>query len=426
MISPNLACDIFTDATRGASIPLYPEELLRTKSHILRRHGHIVVGDAPLRLYKHKSLWKYDERDVRRAARTLADVGVVADDVVEVVLPEERSYEERLAEDEEIRDRGWRGWISSWMYNDARRKLSADERPYSEWGEWRLIGESGLPGGLTWDEFVSTRAAARRRSSIAGTLPLELLTRSEGRWWLPRAYVDLLDRWEQVEEDLIERARMCSRCGVRGPRWGGWRTSTTRGYVTMCPPCSGAAFTAYTGHLRGVAYGQMRARRLRADDYLCRLCQSSRASVWDHCHGHDLVRGPVCAGCNTLEGKGVPISLLQRPEVVEHLLECSRCRKERTLPPRFHATVVQAFLEAEARHASCPVKPQVWRWETTEHGHVFDLHCSRHWTKKWRQEVPTADALVLVRDFVERALAVGQPKAAVPPPRTASDTAAPA
>jgi hypothetical protein len=137
---------------------------------------------------------------------------------------------------------------------------------------------NGLPGGLTCDVFVSTHATARHRSSIAGTLPLELLTRSEGRWWLPRAYSDLLDWWEVVEEKLLEQARLCSRCGARGPRWSGWRTSTKTGYVTMCPPYSGAEFTAYTGHLRGVPYGQMRARKLRADDYLCRLCQSSRAS----------------------------------------------------------------------------------------------------------------------------------------------------
>ncbi|MEV6497854.1 endonuclease domain-containing protein [Streptomyces prunicolor] len=29
-----------------------------------------------------------------------------------------------------------------------------------------------------------------------------------------------------------------------------------------------------------------------------------RASVWDHCHEHGHVRGPVCPSCNTFEGKG--------------------------------------------------------------------------------------------------------------------------
>ncbi|WP_226652329.1 endonuclease domain-containing protein [Streptomyces hydrogenans] len=76
----------------------------------------------------------------------------------------------------------------------------------------------------------------------------------------------------------------------------------------------------------------MRARKLRADDYLCRLCQSSRASVWDHCHGHDLVRGPVCASCNTFERQGPPGAPAAAGGGRGALLECSRCREERTLP----------------------------------------------------------------------------------------------
>ncbi|MFC9337389.1 hypothetical protein ACFT0G_02965 [Streptomyces sp. NPDC057020] len=49
----------------------------------------------------------------------------------------------------------------------------------------------------------------------------KLFTWSEGRWWLPRTYADLLDRWEALEEKLLERARVCSRCRARGPRWSG-------------------------------------------------------------------------------------------------------------------------------------------------------------------------------------------------------------
>ncbi|WP_190104653.1 endonuclease domain-containing protein [Streptomyces tanashiensis] len=51
------------------------------------------------------------------------------------------------------------------------------------------------------------------------------------------------------------------------------------------------------------------------DDYLCRLYQSSKASVWDHGHEHHLVRGPVRASCNTCEGMGIPEYLLRREEV---------------------------------------------------------------------------------------------------------------
>ncbi|MFD5110500.1 hypothetical protein [Streptomyces cinereoruber] len=54
MISPKLAYATFADETRGASLPLHPEALLGTKSYHLRWHGHVVVGDVALRLYKHQ------------------------------------------------------------------------------------------------------------------------------------------------------------------------------------------------------------------------------------------------------------------------------------------------------------------------------------------------------------------------------------
>ncbi len=44
------------------------------------------------------------------------------------------------------------------------------------------------------------------------------------------------------------------------------------GYVTLCPPCSGAAFQRYTGDLRGVLCDSPRVRGTRAVDHLCRLC----------------------------------------------------------------------------------------------------------------------------------------------------------
>ncbi|MGW4163461.1 endonuclease domain-containing protein [Streptomyces sp. NPDC004788] len=310
------------------------------------------------------------------------------------------------------------------MYHEALSKETA-HRPYTERSGWARLGKNGLPGELTWEEFVSARNGSGSSSTIAGPCPLELLTRSEGRWWLPRAYADLLDRWKTLEAKLLERARLCSRCGARGPRWSGWsgwRTPTRTGYVTMCRPCSEAEFTAYSGPLRAVPYGQVRPGSLRADDYLCRLRQSSRASMWDHCHEHDLLRSPVCASCNPLEGEGIPEHLLRREEVAAHLLECSRCRKERTLPLTVPRRDGRFRLEDEARHVSCPLQPHVRHRDTTTAGHVVDLHCDRHCTKRWRQEMPAAEALELVRVFVDQALVAGQPGAGVPGPRAAADT----
>lgn len=39
----------------------------------------------------------------------------------------------------------------------------------------------------------------------------------------------------------------------------GWRTSTSQGYVTRCPPCSGAAFRPCAGHLRAVQHARCSA-----------------------------------------------------------------------------------------------------------------------------------------------------------------------
>ncbi|MFE0336006.1 endonuclease domain-containing protein [Streptomyces sp. NPDC058955] len=129
------------------------------------------------------------------------------------------------------------------------------------------------------------------------------MPRSDSGLFLPKAYAELLNRWEQAAEGLVGRARICSRSRAQGPRWGAWRTPSPLGYITLCPPCSGATFQRYTGHLRGVLYESPRRRRTRADEYLCRMCAETRASVWDHCHDHGYVRGPLCASCNTYEGK---------------------------------------------------------------------------------------------------------------------------
>ncbi|MFD4756348.1 endonuclease domain-containing protein [Streptomyces sp. NPDC058426] len=295
----------------------------------LRQHGHVFFGDIAVRCYKHRGRWTYDERDIRAAGRTLADMELRLDDVVEVQLPVYRDLPERDPEAGWRPD--WRRRLVSWMYGQARRRLLARGRSYAEWGSWQALGENGLPGELTWEEFVVSSSRYRYTQNIAGTRPLPLLAWSGEKWLLPRAYAGLLDRWEQREDELVARARLCSSCGEQGPYWGGWRTSTMSGYVTRCPPCSGAAFRPYTGHLRGVQYDTLRRRGARADDYLCRLCRSSQASVWDHCHDHGHVRGPLCGGCNTREGKTPASCFLELEGGALHLLQCRGCLEERTL-----------------------------------------------------------------------------------------------
>ncbi|MFI9588326.1 hypothetical protein ACIHCQ_42590 [Streptomyces sp. NPDC052236] len=53
----------------------------------LRQHGHVFFGDIALCCYKHKVRWKYDEREIRRAGRSFAELRLDLDDVVDVELP---------------------------------------------------------------------------------------------------------------------------------------------------------------------------------------------------------------------------------------------------------------------------------------------------------------------------------------------------
>ncbi|MGW9400631.1 endonuclease domain-containing protein [Streptomyces sp. NPDC055642] len=416
-ISPKLARAFFADISASSPVPLDPDDLLHMV-HV-RRHGHVVFGDIAVRCFKHRSKWTYDEREIRRAAQAFADFRLNVDDVVEVQLP--TYFDAADGDDQGMGHRGrpaWRSQITAWLCWEARRK-DQEGRPYEEWNDsWKRLGANGLPGTLTWDDFVAARSGTRLRENIANTRPLDLMTFSGGSLFLPRAYAELLDRWEQVEEDLVGRARTCSRCSAQGPRWGGWRTQTPLGYVTLCPPCSGATFQRYTGHLRGVLYDSRRMRGIRADDYLCRLCAETRAAAWDHCHDHGYLRGPLCGSCNTFEGKSTPRHFLEEKEgAALHLLECRGCIEGRTLPGRYHIGIAQKHLEATERHRhrSRPCRRQPWaRHMELAHGaHRFELECWQHSTT-WTRDVTVPDTLALVRDFVDQALAARPGTVTVP------------
>ncbi|GEB60070.1 endonuclease domain-containing protein [Streptomyces gardneri] len=420
-ISPKLARTYFAEISAGSAVPLDLDDLVRMVR--LRQHGHVVIGDIAIRCYKNKSKWTYDERDIRRAARALTDFPIDFDDVIEVQLPPYRDRDEQDPEEQGRAD--WRGTIAAWMFWRARHKHRL-ERPAEEWNDesWQRIGPDGLPGELTWEEFAAASSDCRR--TIANTRPLQLITRSGGSLFLPRAYAELLDRWEQVTEGIIDRARTCSRCQAQGPRWGGWRTPSPRGYDTLCPPCSGATFQRYTGRLRGVQYESSRTRGTRADDYLCRLCAETRAAAWDHCHDHGYVRGPLCGSCNTYEGKSTPQSFLQDHEgAALHLLECLGCLDRRTLPARYHAAIAQMQVEATERHRissrRCRREPWLKNVELAHGRYRFELSCWWH-EAEWTKDVTVAETSALVRNFVLHALAAAHPEAGVPTPRAASDT----
>ncbi|MGQ4436643.1 MULTISPECIES: endonuclease domain-containing protein [unclassified Streptomyces] len=422
LISPQLARDTLADLTSACCLPLDASELIPARGQFLA-HGHVFVGDLAVRGYKDKGRWKYDDRDIRRVGETLAAVTIDTSDMVVTQVPNRRYFDDREIFDDWSRA-DWRRTLNSWIYTAARRSRHQESdtvaREYDPaadfdlfdpmsadildtavndvWSSWYEIGPHGLPGELTFEDLVSFYG----ERTIAGTRPLQLLTWSGTHWALPRAYAEMMDRWQERDRALAEGARICAGCQRQGSRWA-WRTPTPRGYVTLCPACSGETFPPYKGHLHGVAYGALR-RTHRADDYLCSLCRESRASVWDHCHEHTYVRGPVCASCNTFEGKGV--AFVRRHGSVEHLLECRGCREARTLPRRHHLDVVLEHLEDVERHGRCQHRPHAYHREHLHGVHRVTLVCHVHSSpsSQWTQEVTAAEVADIVRAFVDTKL----------------------
>ncbi|MFD3422078.1 hypothetical protein [Streptomyces decoyicus] len=109
-------------------------------------------------------------------------------------------------------------------------------------------------------------------------------------------------------------------------------------------------------------------------------------------------RRPLCASCNTFEGKG--ISFLDRPGAVQHLLQCTSCDSGRTLPARFQADVARAAVEREERHGKCRSRPYaVLDPAADAESLVFRLRCRSHGTA-WTKQMTAAAVADLVAAFV--------------------------
>ncbi|MFJ8510158.1 endonuclease domain-containing protein [Streptomyces avermitilis] len=120
----------------------------------------------------------------------------------------------------------------------------------------------------------------------------------------------------------------------------------------LCPVCAAASLRSYRQELAGVAYARVRERGPQAEDFLCAVCDLPRpAAVWDHCHEHGLIRGPLCGSCNTMEGQGK--DFLARKGSVQHLLRCDGCRLRRTLPAHHRLAALRRHLHHEHGVQDC-------------------------------------------------------------------------
>nr|WP_109878015.1 hypothetical protein [Streptomyces sp. FT05W] len=90
-VSPKVARSTLVELTHGCAVPICSTALTMRGTFV--RHGHVLVGDVALRGLKAKGSWGFDEREVRRAAQTLMDLPVDAQDLVQIELPVSRPSE---------------------------------------------------------------------------------------------------------------------------------------------------------------------------------------------------------------------------------------------------------------------------------------------------------------------------------------------
>ncbi|RZD92214.1 endonuclease domain-containing protein [Streptomyces albidoflavus] len=359
------------DLTHHTAVPAYLDHVNR---YTFAASGHVLIGDAAVHGYKHRQRWRFLDRDIQKAARQLAELRIDAGDLVDACLASSElgTWRSRVS-----------NWISEALYDLALGKPGGDTA--------LIEGAAGeqLPEAVT-------------RRTIASTRPLPLMAWSGSVWLIPRAYAALLDRSEETEARLVEQDEVCSGCGAPANREQ-WRSSSATGFVALCPPCAAESSRPYTGHLRGRQYTKAFAKRSRADAFLCQMCpEPRRALYWDHCHVHELFRGPLCVRCNNAEGGS---GFIDRPKAVEYLLQCTGCRAQRTLPPQHHADVVRRLFEFEPPEA-CAHEVS-WRWFHVEDDGsvVARFRCYQHQPAlDWAVTVEADDVGILVRRFLEKEL----------------------
>ncbi|MDX2683682.1 endonuclease domain-containing protein [Streptomyces sp. NY05-11A] len=288
-----VAHQLLTRLTRRGPLPLGPTPLA---AESMLRYGGTVLGSVLVAGLWDAGQWTVREDQVRAAAACLTRPVDLAD-----LVPIPRSP----------RSEGPVPYLADW-----KRRV-------------RDAAECWCP-----DPQKTVRRVVSRVSpdELAGVRFLRVLMFVNGRLRIPRGYLQLLEEWAPVQRRLLETARHCTGCEAESDdRANGWRTRHNN-YVTLCPPCAAVGAVPYADEHTGRRYSAITRRRgnqhpdANPNRYVCRLCPE-RATVWDHCHDHGYVRGPLCAGCNQSESAWLHI-----PAGRAHLWACVQCRDERTLP----------------------------------------------------------------------------------------------
>ncbi|HEV2637721.1 MAG TPA: endonuclease domain-containing protein [Actinocrinis sp.] len=148
-------------------------------------------------------------------------------------------------------------------------------------------------------------------------------------WVIPQLYAEFAaDAAAQVERFSADRRR-CSRCGETAARRRGWAdVDTSGGWESLCANCLAShdsQLRDYQGQLRDIPYARARYRRENPPTwYRCVLC-GLPAVVWDHCHEHGYIRGPLCRTCNTNDNWLFRAPYRNAEHPIDHVEQCKGC-----------------------------------------------------------------------------------------------------
>lgn len=356
------ARQLLADLTHRAPLPAAPEVL---DKYAFGPLGAAIVGDVALHGHKVRGKWTVREDAVRAAAASLARPLDLRD---LVPLPNPRPSSPPW-------QRGLFRAVEAVMdYDDSHA-------PFFQTSEDR-------------ERVCDLR-------EVQGVRVLSAVVWADG-WRIPRGLRELFNRGARVHRSLAAAARPCGGCGADGgpdPFVKGWRRPTAAGWLTLCPSCATAGAVSYAGELEGARY--RKGLPHAPGRYVCRLCPD-RATLWDHCHAHGYVRGPLCWSCNQAEA-----GWLESAGGRGHLWSCVQCRDEQTLPVRQLLHLVQRG-RVPYRHKGCTWEPLVqWAEEkgiTDVAGPVVHLPviCVRH-GHRWSEPVPRADLVAAARAHMTQA-----------------------
>lgn len=362
------ARQLLADLTHGAPLPAAPDVL---DKYAFTRSGAVIVGDVALHGHKVRGKWTVREDAVRDAAASLARPLDLRD---LVPLPSPRS----------------------------------SSPPWQQELKWAVeavtaYGESRAP-------FFDTSEDRERICDVwevQGVRALSVVVWADG-WRIPRGLRELFNRGARVRRALAAAVRPCAGCGADGgpdPFRLGWRRPTDAGWLTLCPPCAVAGAVAYEGEHAARKYETVKGRRREGHPdavpgrYRCALCPV-RATLWDHCHAHGWVRGPLCGRCNQEEARWLGSAAGR-----SHLWSCGQCREERTLPVRQLVHLVQRA-PVPFRHDGCSTEPVLSSAPAASDDGAptvrLHLYCAPH-THHWHADVPHADLLAAAREHMTQA-----------------------